>query len=204
MLIGIKNQDFAKELDLDKVGKGDLAFVHTVDKWSMEAGDKVRDIMSPWFGEPQYYMRSNPPNVGMPPVEKLETFKWGQQGPGQTIYIHPSRVVRLVGLDYPSLDYAPDSWGDSVLQPVWEALRDAGLVSSSLANMIADAKVDVYKIPGLTATLSTVEGTNRLVSYLGNANVAKSAVNSLVLDKEIDWERIETSSKAWTRCCRPS
>jgi phage-related protein (TIGR01555 family) len=192
MLMGIKGHKFNDELDLDKVGQGDLKFIHVVEKWMIQAGPRVRDITSPWFGEPSYYMRSNVPIIEAPGgVTPLEGSSLGY-APGETIWIHPSRVVRMVGIEYPDVEHSPDAWGDSVLASVYEAIRDAGLVTQSLANMIADSKVDVFKIPGLTSTLSTQEGTNKLISYLANANVAKSVVNSLVIDKEIDWERIQT------------
>jgi phage-related protein (TIGR01555 family) len=58
VLIGVKNQKFEDELDIDAVGKDDLKFVHVVQRWMIEAGPVVRDITSPWFGEPEYYMRS--------------------------------------------------------------------------------------------------------------------------------------------------
>jgi uncharacterized protein len=192
MLMGIKGQKFNDELDLDKVGEGDLKFIHVVEKWMIQAGPRVRDITSPWFGEPSYYMRSNTPIIAAPGgVTPLEGSSLGY-APGDTIFIHPSRVVRLVGIEYPDVEHSPDAWGDSVLSSVYEAIRDAGLVTQSLANMIADGKVDVFKIPGLTSTLSTQAGTNNMISYLANANVAKSVVNALVIDKEIDWERIQT------------
>lgn len=192
MLMGIKGQKFNEELELDKVGQGDLKFIHVVEKWMIQAGPRVRDITSPWFGEPSYYMRSNVPIITAPGgVTPLESSSLGYS-PGDTIFIHPSRVVRMVGIEYPDMEHSPDAWGDSVLASIYEAIRDAGLVTQSLANMIADAKVDVFKIPGLTSTLSTQAGTDKMISYFANANVAKSVVNSLVIDKEIDWERIQT------------
>jgi len=41
--------------------------------------------------------------------------------PGEALYIHPSRVVRLIGHEYPDMQTSPDAWGDSVLQPVADA-----------------------------------------------------------------------------------
>lgn len=192
IIMGIKGAPFNEELDLDSIDKGDLKFVHVVEKWMIQAGPRVRDITSPWFGEPNFYMRSNIPIIPAPGgVTPLETSSLGYS-PGETIWIHPSRVVRLVGIEYPDIESAPDAWGDSVLQPLYTAIRDAGLVTQSLANMISDTKVDVVRIPGLTATLQTNEGTQKMLNYLSNANVAKSTINSLVLDKEIEWERIQT------------
>lgn len=192
MVLGIKGSLLNRELKIDDVGEGDLQWVHVVEKWMLQAGPLVRDITSPWFGEPSYYMRSNTADTPAPGnVDPVPASSLGYQ-PGETIYIHPSRVVRLVGTEYPDMEVAPDSWGDSVLTNVYEAIRNAGLVVSSLANMVADAKVDVFKIPGLTSTLSTTEGTNKMLGYLSSVNVAKSVVNAIVVDKEIDWERIET------------
>ncbi|HVX56443.1 MAG TPA: DUF1073 domain-containing protein [Candidatus Saccharimonadales bacterium] len=194
IIIGCNDGTFETELNLDKVGKGDLKFVHVVEKWMIGAGPRVRDITSPWFGEPNYYMRSNIPIVeapgGVTPL--LGESSAFINNRSDAIYIHPSRVVRLVGLDYPDIEMAEDAWGDSCLQPIYQALRDAGLVSGSLANTIADSKVDVFKIPGLIATLSTQAGTTQLMNYLTNANTAKSVLNALVMDKDFDWDRIET------------
>lgn len=190
IIMGIKGDDFQTELNLDKIKAGDLAFVHVVEKWMIAAGPRVRDITSPWFGEPNYYMRSNIPIIEAPGGV--------QQLPGSGIvgapelYIHPSRVVRLVGLDYPDIEMAPDAWGDSVLQPVYSSLREAGLVSGSLANLISDCKVDIYRIPGLTNTLSTSSGTQQIMNYLSNANAAKSVLNALLMDKEFEHDRVET------------
>jgi hypothetical protein len=192
MVLGVKGTPFNKELDVEKVGKGDLKFIHVVERWMIQAGPVVRDITSPWFGEPSYYMRSNIPVIEAPGnVTPVPASGLGYE-PDAAIYIHPSRVVRLIGLDYPDMETAPDAWGDSVLQPVYDAIRDAGLVTQSLANLVADMKVDVYKIPGLSATLSTAAGTQKMLEYFSQANVAKSTVNSLILDKDYDWERIST------------
>jgi uncharacterized protein len=53
LVIGVKNQQWDEELNLEKVGKGDLAFVHICTRWQLSAGTMVRDITSPWYGEPE-------------------------------------------------------------------------------------------------------------------------------------------------------
>jgi uncharacterized protein len=96
----------------------------------------------------------------------------------------------LIGLDYPNMEQAPDQWGDSVLQPVADAIFASGLVSSSIASMISEAKLDVIKIPGLMEMLSTDAGTAKVFKRFSEANVAKSTINATLLDKEEEWERI--------------
>ena len=107
MIMGIDGQQFEEELDLDAVGKDDLKFVHVVTKWQLAAGPLVRDITSPWFGEPTYYYRTNVPVHDQPGVQPLEQSSLGHK-PGDDFYIHPSRVVRLIGLDYPDWEMGPN------------------------------------------------------------------------------------------------
>ena len=188
MVIGIEGQKFEEELDVESVGKGDLKFIHCVTRWMIQAGPLMRDITSPWFGEPTYYMRANVPVPDPPASEPLEQSSLGYQ-PGDQLWIHPSRVVRLVGLDYPDWEMAPDQWGDSCLQPVFDAISNAGLVSSSIAAMISEAKLDIIKVPGLIEMLSTAEGSSKVFDRFSQGNTAKSVVNATLLDTSEEWDR---------------
>ena len=108
MVMGIEGQKFDEELDVDTVGKDDLKFVHVVTRWQLIAGPLVRDITSPWFGEPSYYQRANlpmPPQVNL--KDPLEESSLGYK-PGEMLFIHPSRVVRLLASEYPDIERAPD------------------------------------------------------------------------------------------------
>ena len=190
LIMGVEGQKFEEELDVDSVGKDDLVFVHVISRWEIEAGPLMRDITSPWYGEPAYYRRVNTlqtPSVQLKPP--LEESSLGYD-PGSTLEIHPSRVVRLIGLDYPDLMFAMDSWGDSALQPVVDAIRAAGLVSSSIAAMISEAKLDVIKIPGLIEQLSTDAATEQLRTRFAFTMAAKSTVNTTLIDSNEEWERI--------------
>lgn len=190
IILGVSGTgDFNEELKLEDVKKDSLKFVHVVERWMIATGPRVLDITSPWYGEPTYYQRSNIPIVPAPgevdPPPKTDFPK--QEG--GSFFIHPSRVIRLIGLDYPDIEQAPDAWGDSVLQPIYDAIQNAALVSSSLGGMVAEAKVDIVSIAGLTEMMSTTEGTNKLIGRFSNSNVAKSVVNTLLLDKDTEaWD----------------
>jgi hypothetical protein len=189
IILGVNQGTFQEELQIDKVGKGDLKFVHVVSRYSLAAGPTVKEITSPWYGHPTYYQRANTVTVSAPGgVEPIGEPTMGQ-APGDMLYIHPSRVIRLIGLDYPDLERAPDAWGDTVLQPVADALKAAGMVTSSMATMIAEAKLDIIKVPALTAKMQTAEGTQNVLSRFMQTNVAKSSINALLIDKEEEWER---------------
>ena len=193
LILGVDQGDFTEELDIERVGKGDLKFIHVLDRWAISAGPTVRDVTSAWFGQPSYYYRANvmtpPPLGGVAPPESLA--KAVGETEGAPFFIHPSRVVRLIGLDYPSMEGAPDAWGDSVLQVVNDAIKAASLVNSSISAMIAEAKLDIIKIQGLTNMISTTEGNQTLINRFANANAAKSVVNTLMLDATEKWDRKE-------------
>jgi uncharacterized protein len=190
IVMGIEGQKFEEELEVESVGEGDLKFVHVVTRWQIMAGPLMRDITSPWYGEPIYYQRTNspvPPQIEIKPP--LEESTLGYKA-GETIFIHPSRVVRLLGSEYPDIERAQDSWSDSILQPVVDAIKTAGLVNSSIAAMISEAKLDVIKIPGLIEMLNTKEGTAKLFDRFSGAMAAKSVVNTTLVDSAEEWERI--------------
>ena len=189
LIMGVKRQNWEDELDLDKVGKGDLAFVHVVGRWQLQSGPLIRDITSPWYGEPEYYLRATVPIVTNP---KLQGEDQGVK-PSDGLMIHPSRVVRLVGAEYPDPERAPDTWGDSSLQVVIDEVKNAGLVGGSIAALTAKANVDVIKLPGLTQLLATDKGTRNLIERFANANAAKSVVNALLIDTQDDWQQLQVS-----------
>jgi hypothetical protein len=190
MIMGIEGQKFEEELDVESVGQDDLAFVHVVSRWEIEAGTLVKDLTSPWYGEPSYYKRTNTMQIAQEEVKPpLELSSLGYK-PGDELLIHPSRVVRLIGLEYPDLAYAQDSWGDSSLQPVVDAVKMSGLVNSAIASMIAEAKLDVIKVPGLLEMLSTTAGTEKLRTRFAFSMAAKSTVNATLIDANEEWERI--------------
>ena len=111
------------------------------------------------------------------------------------IRMHPSRVIEFTGNELPDWRLAPlgGGWGDSVLQTVDDALRDFAMIVSGLASMINDMKMDVIKVPDLSRKLSTDDITRKTLERFGLANMAKSSINTLLLDKEEEWERIQTS-----------
>jgi len=59
--------------------------------------------------------------------------------------------------------------------------------------MMSEAKLDVIRVQGLVAKMSTDAGAQQLFNRFHNANVAKSVINALLLDKDEEWERKELS-----------
>jgi len=176
--MGVDQGSADKELMVEKVTKDQLKFVHVVSKHDLTAGPLILDIDNPYFMEPEYYERNQTSTAGRP-------------GSGQ-FKIHPSRVVRLVGLEAPDPTLT-DGWGDSVLQVLADAILAAGTVSQGVASLVNEAKIDVIKVPDLTASLTSKEYETRLTKRFTLAANMKSIFHMLLLDNAEEWERIEAN-----------
>lgn len=190
IVLGTEDGDFDTILDYKKIKKGGLKFVHVVGRYNILAGPMIKDITSPWYGHPTHYLRTNIVSTGIYEQELKPPPQISAMGktPGSQFLIHPSRVLRFIGNEYPDMEAAPDSWGDSVLQTIYDTIRDAGLATSSVAQMIAEAKLDIIKIPGLTEILSTKEGSSKLTERFQYSNVAKSVINSIIIGGDEEWQ----------------
>jgi phage-related protein (TIGR01555 family) len=172
-------QTFDKPLNLDRLREGSLKFLHSVSRHELSSGPLVTDIMSEFYGQPEYFTASGSLH-------------------GTTLTaasrIHPSRIVRFVGAPVlNNLTQPAGGWGDSVLQVVQEAVVGAGLVTNSVAQMVAETKIDIIKIPGLSKNIATEEYENDLKARFTFSSVAKSVYRTLVMDKDEEWQRIEAN-----------
>jgi hypothetical protein len=180
ILIGVDG-DMAEELKPESIKKDGLKFIHVLAPHQLHVEQLIRDISNPYYGQPEHYVLTADSTPNSPGVVQ-------NQLSGE-VKIHPSRMVRLIGLDPPD-PMLTWGWGDPLLQTIHDSINAAGTVMQSIAVLISEAKVDVIKIPGLTEIFATNKGTERLVKRFSEANVAKSVINAVVLDAEEDWQRI--------------
>lgn len=208
IVMGVDVGDPSEDLDLDDIGMGDLKFAVVLNRYELNAGPRIYNVDSPYYTRPEYYTVATPmfgflgeaggafpdPKPVNAPINSDKTMQVNQQSYGM-IRIHPSRVIEFSGNELPDWRLAPmgGGWGDSVLQTVDDALKDFAMIMGGLASMINDMKIDVVKVPDLTRKLSTTELTNATLKRFTMANQAKSTINTLLLDKEEEWQRIITS-----------
>lgn len=162
--------DPSKELVPDRVKKGSLKYLQWLNRYDVGASQIIADVNSPYFGEPEYYeVRS---------------------ADGAQVRVHASRTVRFIGNEIVDRLTVSDGWGDSVLQAVDDAVKNVGITCAGMATLVHESKIDVIKMPGLLEQVSTAEYRSTLMERFQLANVAKSTVNALLLDKEEEWQRI--------------
>jgi uncharacterized protein len=177
MIMGVDNGAPEEELDPESVGKDSLKFLHVVSMINVSVGPLETDVMSPYYELPTWYeVRSGP-----------------QGSLTEQVQLHPSRVVRFVGMPPPDQMMSGQTWGDSVLQPVNDAVKMCGLVTGSLATLISELKIDIIKIPNMTDIVSTTEGESKMIARFSAANARKSVINTVILDTEEEWERVQAN-----------
>lgn len=160
--IGTNDTDLSQELVPERVGKDGITYLHVMTRWELAAQDLILDPLSPYFGEPGYY-----------------TLAAGNQA---GIDIHPSRIIRFIGRPIPRFVAGAERWGDSELQVVDEALKQAGVSLAQVATLFNEAKTDIISVPGLSQILATAEGTARITNRFAQAALLKSAHNVLLLE----------------------
>jgi phage-related protein (TIGR01555 family) len=170
MILGVRQGQPSEEMVVDRVGKGALQYIHVVNRYELTCGEIDRDPMSPRYGEPKTYELNG-----------------AQMG---SVQIHPSRVIRFTGPAIPDLMGGSfDGWGDSVLDAVNDAVISAGLTTQGIAHLVQEAKVDVFKIKGLTEKVGKEDYRTRMLERFRLANVAKSLQQALIMDAEEEYEQ---------------
>lgn len=158
---GIRGQDPSQPLG--NVGKDDLAYLHVLNRHQIGTGPKETDPESEWYGLPRYFTL---------------------QSDNRQLEVHPSRVVPFIGQQNPEGGMVGGDWfwGDPIMQSIDGALLNAGLAQDGFAALIDEAKIDIIKIPNLTASAATAEYEQRLTQRFAAASAGKSTWRALVLD----------------------
>jgi phage-related protein (TIGR01555 family) len=174
LILGVDQGSHDKELKVDRVRQGQLKYVHVVNKQDIQVdGGLDLDVTSEFYGEPVSYT-VNSPKTGI-------------------VKIHPSRVIRFLGNEIPDINLSQDGWGDSTLQSIYDAVIQAGQTAANVASLVNEAKIDVVQIPGLMQMMGTQEYRAKLIERFTLANSMKSLTNTLILDGEEEWNRLNAS-----------
>ena len=160
--------EFHEPLDIDRVRPDSLKWLSLVDRWHLI---------------PQAINLSNPlrANWGRPEIYTA----YGGNDP-----VHRSRILFFYGTPLPyHLARRSYFWGASILERVKVAIENADVAQSGIAALITDAKVDVFKIPGLFDKLRTPQGNAQVMDRLQLSNLGKSIFNGIVIDAAEDYEQ---------------
>ena len=148
-----------------------IEYVHVVSRYNLSIGTCDNDPASPYFGMPTSFVMSSS---------------------GRQIRIHPSRVIVFKGCtvpDFPGATWEDVFWGDSVIDRVDQAVKNACTASDGFAALIDEAKIDIYRFAGLVETLMQDGGDEKMLQRITATNLGKSTHRAVILDKEDEWEQ---------------
>jgi len=161
-------QAMQQPLEIESIRRGDLRFLAVLDRWRVAASPElITDLNDPDFGKPREYLIAE-----------------------SGVRVHNSRVLRFNGVKLPYFAWVANArWDDSVLQRVFEKVRDADTVSGGIASMVFEANVDVVRFGGLAELLAQQDGEAKVRRRLTTALLSKSFTQALVLDAEDGYEK---------------
>ena len=157
-------QNPTSELRIDLLNKNSNVKIYAADRWELnyqpngEISGKAMDTDTPISKTPYNY--------------------YG-------ITLNNSRVLRFVGKQAPSiLRLQLMGWGMSEIERLIRSMNSFLKNQDVVFELLDEAKVDVYQLDGFNSALIDVEGTNKIQKQVQIANMIKSYLNALVLDKD--------------------
>jgi phage-related protein (TIGR01555 family) len=168
IIIGTRDKDLSKPLDATTIRKGDLQFLHVLDRWrAAPSGAITDDLTSPNFGLPSTYIIAE-----------------------SAVQVHWTRVLRFNGQKLPYFAWrANGMWDDSELQHVYDSIRRRDSSSAAVATMLFEANVDVVTSEDLNEILSRKDGEAQLTKRFQTAAMLKSFNRMLLLGGTEKYEK---------------
>lgn len=179
ILMGINDgQDFEMPVNPDNIVSID--YLEVYERWSIQwvATDLYNDPKKPNYGMPEWYTLIN-------------------QSTAARFRVHASRILRFDGELLPLVERRTNqSWGDSVMQSVFTRLRGLcdGLAGSE--HLLTDFIIGVLKVPNLQQMLSQPGGDGKIRNRMKALDMVKHIMNTLVMDKNEEYERHSATATA--------
>lgn len=115
---------------------------------------------------------------------KPETWMFTPQNGGQSMVIHSTRLLRFEGANVSRRRRLEEQgWSASVLQRVYEILRDAGMNWKSVSYILNDASQPVFKMKNLISMIASGK-KNELQNRMEVVNMARGAARALLVDAD--------------------
>lgn len=128
-------------------------------------GDVNDNVISPNFGRYDYYVINS------------------------TLKVHHSRLIIINAVDRPLMT-KNKLFGLSDIEPVYSVLKRFDTVSANIGELVTESKVDVFKMANLANALSSGREAD-IAAAMYNVQAIKSSTNSLLLDKDNEYEQKE-------------
>lgn len=163
----------ASPLRLDAIRQGQVQRFVVLGREEITPGPIDRNPLSPGYGLPEYW------TIG-----------------ADQIRLHSSRVILVNGRVAPGSDLRrPEIWGQPIWSHLWRSVTAADGAAEVIAALMAEAKIDVVSIPGLTDMLMTPKGEEAMMRRWNAVARLKRVGNVLLIDGGP--EREGTKAEEW-------
>ncbi len=138
-------------------------------------------------------------NYGRPDVYRINSPVQGKQATasGEDInrgglFIHETRLIMFHGIQVSRQQNQESGFGDSVLNRVYEILRDYDHSWAAIGHLLHDFSQSVMKIKGLMEYIAT-NGERAVQDRIRAAMYSQSVLGATIIDSEEEFERKQTS-----------
>jgi uncharacterized protein len=171
LFIGTGEANLMEPLRIDRVQKNGIRYLTVLSRRDVSAGPVEQDVLSEFHGRPAYYEVT---------------------GASSMVRIHPSRMAIFIGAPHGDslLDVGMNAgWGDSIIEGVYSAMKNADATAANIASLVFEANVDVFRIPDFMSGLADPAYQSRLLDRFSLAATAKGINRALILDKDEEYDR---------------
>jgi len=155
----------------------DIKWIQVFDRFSASSNGGVieTDLNSSNYGKPISYL-----------ITDSRT--------GSSFVVHHSRVIRCDWNELtPRWVRDNDTWGDPVMQTIFEELKNYSVAFANCGVIIHDFVNYVLKIPGLANLLASDACSNEVKNRADILNISKSSLNTMIIDSEEDYSKVTTN-----------
>lgn len=196
MVIGANDGRQASE-PLEETQIKSLDFLNVVSRYEIYPSDPIRDVTSPDFRKPEFYMFTG--NVGKEKQQQAESlFKNRSNASASSeqfedlgaIKIHHSRIIRMRGIvlaeasDRVQSERDDGFWGTPIIQRVYDDLRQYNNIFAHVEAGFKDLAQGIMGIKNLPEILATAQGNELLLKRMTLIALAASSFNMVLFDPE--------------------
>ncbi len=166
----IADDTSALDQPLDFSDPAEILNLILLDRWEATPVTYESDPRNRRFTKPNTYSVT-PATNGAPALSLAET--------------HHSRMLRFDGAELPRrLRLWNDDYHDSVLQPVWDALRNFTSTEQAIGTIVQRFETASIKIAGLSEALSVPDGDDLVQKRMDIAHKSLALLNAMLLDAD--------------------
>lgn len=168
----VEDDDMEKPIDIDHIPRGSFKGLMVLDRWQVTPSlSELVEEMGPSFGMPKYYTVTSDAQIVLK---------------GR---IHHSRVVRFEGRKLPYyLRSAYQTWGASVLEPLFDRIEYFDMVSKGAAQLVSKTYLRYYKVKNLRQIMTNPVMSEGFLKQMEQVRFFQSTEGMTLGDAEDDFQ----------------